>query len=90
MVGIEEQDIVFDAISGLTIAGNPCYSEVVISYPSEHGSVELYETSGRLVAAGLIEDTSCALDVSFLRTGFYIVRVQVEGESATASVVILK
>ncbi len=90
MVGVEEQNIVPDAISGLTITGNPCYSEVVISYPAEHGSVELYDTSGRLVAAGLIEDTSCDLDVSSLRTGFYIVRVRVEGESATASVVILK
>lgn len=90
MLGIEEQSGDTENLHDLTFAENPCRSEIVISYPADHGSVELFDTSGRLVATGNLEDSSCTLQVSALGTGFYIARVQVEDGSATASVVILK
>ena len=91
MLGIEDQSDETDAPSGLIIAENPCQSELVLTYAeAEQGKVELYDTSGRLVASGKLEDSSCTLSVSSIQTGFYIVRVTAAGMSARASVVILR
>ena len=91
MLGIEDQSTETDTPSGLIIAENPCQSELVLTYDeAEKGTVELYDTSGRLVASGTLEDSSCTLSLSSIQTGFYIVKVTAAGISTCASVVILR
>lgn len=91
MLGIEDQSTETNTSSGLAIAENPCQSELVLTYAeAEQGTVELYDTSGRLVASDTLEDSSCTLSVSSLKTGFYFVKVTSAGISARASVVILR
>lgn len=91
MLGIEDQSTETNTPSGLVIAENPCHSELVLTYDeAEQGTIELYDTSGRLVASGRLEDSSCTLSLSSIQTGFYIVKVTASGISAHASVVILR
>ena len=91
MLGIEDQTTETITSSGLVIAENPCQSELVLTYAiAEQGTVELYDTTGRLVASGTLEDSSCTLSLSSIQTGFYIVKVTATGISACASVVILR
>ncbi|MCD4848769.1 MAG: T9SS type A sorting domain-containing protein [Candidatus Aegiribacteria sp.] len=91
MLGIEDQSTETNTSSGLIIAENPCQSELVLTYAeAQQGTVELYDTSGRLVASGTLEDSSCTLSLSSIQTGFYIVKVTAAGISAQTSVVILR
>ena len=92
LLGIEDDESdETEPQSGLVIAQNPCQSQLILTYAEvEQGTVELYDTSGRLVASGTLEDSSCTMSVSSIGTGFYIVRVTAAGVSAQASVIILK
>ena len=91
MLGIEDQSTQTNTNAGLVIAANPCQSELVLTYSEAgEGTVELYDTSGRLVAFGTLEDSSCTMSLSSIRTGFYIVKVTAAGISSCASVVILR
>ena len=75
----------------ITVAGNPCYGSLSVSYPADSGTLDLYDTSGRLVATGNLEDSACTLQVNSLNAGYYIVRVTSEdGATASASIIILK
>jgi len=91
MLGIEDQSTQTNTNAGLVIAENPCQSELVLTYTEAgEGTVELYDTSGRLVAFGTLEDSSCTMSLTSIRTGFYIVKVTAAGISSCASVVILR
>jgi hypothetical protein len=78
-------------LPGITFMGNPCCGSLSVSYPAEHGTLDLYDTTGRLVATGSLEDSSCTLQVSSLNAGYYIARVTTTGgATASASVIVLK
>ncbi|MEN8208377.1 MAG: C25 family cysteine peptidase [Candidatus Fermentibacteria bacterium] len=89
MLGIEGSG--GDALlPGITFMENPCCGVLSVSYPAEHGTLELYDTSGRLVATGILEDSACTLQVGSLNSGYYIARVTSSGgAAASASVVVL-
>ena len=89
MLGIEDESI-DTFIPGITFTRNPCCGALSVSYPADHGSVNLYDTSGRLVATGNLDDSACTIEVSSLNAGCYIVRVNTGSSTASASVIILK
>ena len=79
------------SLPGITFMGNPCCGSLSVSYPADNGTLDLYDTTGRLVATGILEDSECTLQVSSLNAGYYIVRVTTAGgTAASASVIILK
>jgi len=89
MLGIEDEgDITSSAM--VTFAENPCSGVILISYPAESASVELFDVYGRLVATGNLVDSECTLQASSLQTGCYLVRVCSGRASASATVVLLK
>ncbi len=78
-------------LPGITLVENPCCGSLSVSYPADNGTLDLYDTTGRLVATGILEDSECTLQVSSLNAGYYIVRVTTAGgTAASASVIILK
>ncbi len=79
------------SLPGITFMGNPCCGSLSVSYPADNGTLDLYDTSGRLVATGILEDSACTLQVGSLNAGYYIARITTTGgTAASASVIILK
>lgn len=89
MLGIEDESSYTD-LAEIAFSRNPCCGVLSVSYPADRGDVEIYDTSGRLVAIGRIEDSACSIQVSSLSAGCYIVRVTTDSTTSSASVVILK
>ena len=89
MLGIEDEENNASP-ADITFAENPCRGVLSVSYPADHGDVELYDTSGRLVATGSLECSACTIQLSSLNAGCYIARITAGNTTASASVVILK
>lgn len=89
MLGIEDGGAE-TFLPGITFAQNPCCGSLSVSFPAENGTVELFDTSGRLVATGNLEDSACTIAVGSLSSGCYITRVNADSGTASASVIILK
>ncbi len=89
MLGIEDGEQQTSS-SNIAFSENPCRGILSVAYPGDHGSVELYDTSGRLVAAGDLLESACTIEVSSLSAGCYIVRVSTDNDAASASVIVIK
>ncbi len=89
VLGIEDEGA-SASLHGVTFDRNPCCGVLSVSYPAEYANVELYDTSGRLVATGTLTDSACTIQVESLNAGCYITRVNTGSSSASASVIVLK
>jgi hypothetical protein len=79
-----------NSLAGIVFNSNPCRSTLSFSYPAEHGDVDIYDTSGRIVARGSLENSECTIQINSLDSGCYITRVTADGATASASVIVLK
>jgi hypothetical protein len=71
------------------LSSNPCRGSLTVSFPGSSGSVDVYDISGRLSAAGLLTDSSCTIDMSGLASGMYIVKVSSDAGEASATMILM-
>ncbi|RKZ05977.1 hypothetical protein DRQ25_14950, partial [Candidatus Fermentibacteria bacterium] len=92
LLGIDEQSGEDHVTTSLTVAQNPCQSSMLVLTfgEAEYGTVELYDTAGRIVASGTLVNSSCTLSLSSIGTGYYVARVKAGELSAQTSVVVIK
>ncbi len=91
MLGIEEGDVSpHNPEILLTIEGNPCRSTAVIATNIQSGTVEVHDTSGRLVYTDELSDGRATIYAEDLNTGMYFVRVVSGVSEATESLLVLR
>ncbi|MCG8574760.1 MAG: T9SS type A sorting domain-containing protein [Flavobacteriales bacterium] len=89
-----ETDLVYDNVTtslteqkqtfGLRLYPNPVENELIIEAEKPVDLIEVYSFDGRLV---LSENGQQNLDLSFLESGTYIVRVEIEGHQFTKQII---
>ncbi|MBD3278138.1 MAG: T9SS type A sorting domain-containing protein [Candidatus Aegiribacteria sp.] len=81
-------------IHGLRMRPNPCSQILTVSLPQfcRGGTLELYDTSGRLVSRIVLGEDSefLEMDVSDLSAGVYMLRVRREGTSASRMLTVIQ
>ncbi|MFO8184124.1 MAG: C25 family cysteine peptidase [Candidatus Aegiribacteria sp.] len=89
MLGIEADGSNGDA-PVLRLGENPCAGALSLSFSGQSGTVEVYDVSGRLAAAGLLEDSWTTVQLEGLSPGCYIVRAVSSEGSASAVFTLLE
>jgi len=92
MLGIDDEETGGEPVQAeLLVAQNPCSSELVLTFDgADAGSVQIFDTCGRLLGEGVLSNHQCQMSVADLECGLYFARVTAGEISASASVIVIR